>query len=411
MKRIISILLVFLIIFPFTVFARADKYTTYTGESRLYHVVNEDKFVEIFGAKPDELTAYHELKSDVDLDSRFINNLSERKNIDQISDVIYTFDIDGKGSYPSVTTTQYATVRSINFLSEYNVIYTGSTKETAIINGRELTIYMLINYSPDKRAMSVNISACEADDPDNFTHFTIGEPFLSQDMIGAWTKYDHSNARGLYNPDDTYSFIESTDAIFEGESLNDNISHNLEITYNPARNLLKTKVTTNARAIDEHFSKTGVSQTKVAEISITVEADERMFPRIGNLHYFYDEIGGKEVSFGENKFRWYYLFPMFYDDLFDYWEEEANHRHIVEDGDLVRTDTLILHKSDSVEYDNEPFELEYRLESPFLTTGRFKVSSHVVYRTFYTPYGTDKVVCYVTDGGVAETEWVELDVR
>ncbi len=404
MKRIICILLIFLLAIPSTIFARADKYTTYTDESRLYAVVNEDIFREFFGVSPDGLNAYHELRSDDDLDEIYHNRLSV---------ITYSFDIDGTGNLPSVKTTGYNDLRSASLDEEY-MYYTAAATQEANINGRELIFYLLINYYPDyERLLSVNVSVCDKDEPDKFTHFTIGEPFLSQDMTGAWTEYDHRDERGLYYPeyDPTYAFIEETTANFNSEVLRDRQSQALETSYNASNNMLKTQVTTNARAVDEHFSKTGVSHTKVAEISITIEADKRLFPRIGNLHYFYDEIGGKEVSPVENKFRWYYILPMFYYDLFDYLEENAMHRHIPEYDDLNRTDTLILKKSHSVEFDDEPYVLEYRLDSPFLTKGRFKVSSHVVYHTFYTPRGTDHVVCYVTDGGTAETQWEELYVR
>ncbi len=412
MKRIISILLVFLLFIPSVAFARADKYVLYTDESSLYAVVNEELFIEFFGVSPAGVSAYHEIKSDSDLDSRFIEYLYERESLDDIADIKYTFDVDGKGALPSVTM-QYMMIRTLNFSSKKDVIYTGATEKTATVNGRELEFYILINYSPNKRAMSVNIGVCDPDDPDNFTHFTIGEPFLSQDMMNAWTEYDHKNERGLYYPeyDPTYVFLEEAEADFNNEALRNKQSQALETSYNASNNMLKTEITTNARAIDEHFSKTGISHTTVAEISVTVQADENLFPRIHGANRYYEEVGGKEVDIGESNFRWYYILPMFYGDLFDYLLENAMHRHIPEYDDLDRTDTLILKKSHSVDFDNEPYLFEYRLDSPFLTAGRFKVSSHVLYRTLYTPAGTDMVVSYITDGGTAETDWVELLVR
>ncbi len=402
MKRIICILLAFLLLIPSIIFARADKYTTYTDKSELYAVINEDIFREFFGVSPKNIQAHHELRSEDDLD--------DTRN--EVSGIQYTFDIDGEGGLPSVTTTTYETLRSIS-LSEDRLFYSGSSEQTAYINGRELIFYMLINYYPHyERLLSVNISVCAADDPATFTHFTIGEPFLSEDMIAAWTDYDHKDERGLYypEPDNTYALAGSADAMFEG-NFNDRLSQKLEVSYNQSNDMMNTRVYTNARILDEHFSLTGVSRTTVSEIHITIRSDESMFPRVGNIESFYDYIGGKEVSRGDNAFRWYYILPMFYYDLFDYLEENTKHRHIANYGDLHRTDTLILKADGSVDYDTVPFELNYRLESPFLTSGRFKVSSHVVYRTFYTPHGTDLVVCYITEGGTAETEWMELYVR
>ena len=411
MKRIITVFLVFLLSMPSAVSARADKYTTYTDESILYAVVNEDTFIEFFGVSPDGLNASHEMYSEEDPDERFWDSLYNKIYINDSASVTYTFDIDGRGNLPSVMTGKYITIKNIYFSDERMMFYCGTAEETAYINGRNLVFYILINYSPDKRAMSANISVYDAEKPDSFTHFTIGEPFLSWDMISAWNEYDHSDERGLYNPDDDYSLIESTNAMFEKEVFEDEVAHGLEISYNPARNMLKTQVTTNARAIDEHFSKTGISKTEVSEISVTVEADETMFPRIHNIHSYYEEVGGLEISHGTNEFRWYYVLPMFWEDLFGYFGENAKHRYITEPGDIRRTDTLILKDSHSVDFDDEPYEPEYHLYSPFLTKGRFRVSSHVIYTTYYCPYGYDTPVCYITDGGTAETQWAELYVR